>query len=464
MIFSLTRKTLLISFFSLALLNGVLYLTLTPPWQAPDEPTHFEHVRILRDRPGYFSPRPDFALQREIIISLDDHNYWHYVGVEEPVSLPETFLEAPFLSAAPSQIGKNPPFYYLIAALVLKLFPGRTLEAELYCLRGLSLFFSLLTVWMVFTCARRIFPGDFLFSLTCAGFVAFLPQFMVIGTSVSPDPLINLLGAIAIYLVIRVHKTGLSRSGILLIGLLYLGGMMVSYKFLLLVPPLFTVWLIQLFFRGRKTFSWLRFFIWFFLIIIFLILGFSWLVWFFPEIARIFIFRINTFYSIISRYLLGKTFFPKGYWPWFNRELFKSFWLKFGWLKFELAPAFYLVLKIATGISLVGVLFLFVKWLFKKSELKPGQWESVLTLFIYAIFVLGGYYAFWGLKRASTTTQGRHLFLVMPAWSILFVLGWSGLFPARWRNGICICLLLGFIGLDIASLFGYLIPAFHFLE
>ncbi len=442
--------------------NGVGYIAVIPPWQSPDEPTHFEYARILADGAPFHSPRPDPDRQREIILSLDRHGYWEYVGKTPPRPLPESFTTSPFLSRAPSQIGKNPPLYYLVASLVLRVLPAPSLEGELYRLRLLSLVFSLLTVLLVYLIAREVSAAAFWFPLASVAFAAFLPQFMVIGTSVSPDPMINLFGAAVIYLVVLCQRYGLNRPRFALLLLLFAGGLLVSYKFLILIPALLGSAFIYLLLRSRRSPSARagKLLVVCGVAVVLSVLAYCGLVWTFPAITRLFIVRLRLLYSTVSGYLLGRTFFPPGYWPWFNNELFKSFWLKYGWLKFELPSAFYLLWKVAAGIALAGIAFFLLRWLLGKSRLDlPGR-TSLLTLLFYAAIALGTYYAFWGLRGTNTTTQGRHLFLVIPAWAVLFTRGWVELFPARWERSISIGLILGFILLDLISLFGYIAPMF----
>ncbi|MCX6348168.1 MAG: DUF2142 domain-containing protein, partial [Candidatus Aureabacteria bacterium] len=209
----------------------VFSLAVIPPWQSPDEPTHFEFAALLARDGLSLHPRPDPALQEEIIVSLDRYEFWRFAGIPRPQPLPRTFISSPFLCQAPTQIGKNPPGYYLLAAFVLKLCPRETLIGEMYWLRGLNAIFAFLTVGAVFLCARKVFRGGFYPALAAAGFVAALPQFAVIGTSVSPDPLTNLLGAVFIYGALASPDPRAPRRGSLLFIVLLLG-LLTSYKFL----------------------------------------------------------------------------------------------------------------------------------------------------------------------------------------------------------------------------------------
>ena len=41
----------------------LLYIVLIPPWQIPDEPTHFEYIHVLsRENNPFVSVEPDFEL------------------------------------------------------------------------------------------------------------------------------------------------------------------------------------------------------------------------------------------------------------------------------------------------------------------------------------------------------------------------------------------------------------------
>ena len=443
-----------------ALAVGIAYIIIIPPWQSPDEPTHFEYAQVLADGAPAWNPSPSPELQEKIISSLDRHGYWGYVGVERPPVLPTIFRETPFLAAAPSQIGKNPPLYYWIASRVLIISPQLPLEGRLYRLRALSLFFSLLTIACVWLCAREIFGASSPLCFAAAGATAFLPQFLVIGTSISPDPLVNLLGAAVIWLVIRIQKTGLRSGKMVLLLFLHGFGLLVNYKFLILIPALGGAWFIHYLMKGREYLPVKRLVLWLFPLALVILLGYSLLVWHAPAIARVFIVRVNIFYTTIRSFLTEGTPVPDGYWHWFNNELFKTFWLKYGWLRFALAPIYYSVFKLISVAALAGIVFFLATCLAGRSRTGTGTRESVLTLLLYAAVTIGAYYLFWGFQVATATTQGRHLFLVIPAWTILFVFGWCRLFPSRWETSICVVILTFFLAVSVLSLFRYILPTF----
>ena len=43
----------LVAILATYLVAGTLYATLTPPWQAPDEPAHYNYIRYLTTQSGF---------------------------------------------------------------------------------------------------------------------------------------------------------------------------------------------------------------------------------------------------------------------------------------------------------------------------------------------------------------------------------------------------------------------------
>ena len=55
----------------LALARGLLYVAVIPPWQAPDEPWHFEYARLIADKGRLVTARDlSVPLQQAIIKSM----------------------------------------------------------------------------------------------------------------------------------------------------------------------------------------------------------------------------------------------------------------------------------------------------------------------------------------------------------------------------------------------------------
>lgn len=62
-----SRLGLLAAILLVGLIHGLLYVFLMPPWQHYDEPTHFEYVWLIANRPGL--PKPgdyDRDMRRQV--------------------------------------------------------------------------------------------------------------------------------------------------------------------------------------------------------------------------------------------------------------------------------------------------------------------------------------------------------------------------------------------------------------
>src|SRR5262245_53978851 len=108
---ALTAHRLLLGLLGYYLVFGLLASLFIPPWQAPDEPAHFEYVRNLQLGVEGESP----AVQRPIIASFYTFYFWQYVGKTPPKDVPES-LTAPSLRLI-RQTFKTPLYYWLAAAV-----------------------------------------------------------------------------------------------------------------------------------------------------------------------------------------------------------------------------------------------------------------------------------------------------------------------------------------------------------
>jgi hypothetical protein len=129
----------------LALLHGLLYLAIVPPWQHYDEPTHFEYARLIalwHRQPGV--NEVDLATNREIADSMYRFRFWR------PGVSPDLF------GAKPPNIGFNekvhPPLYYAVAAVPLRWLRYSAIESQLYAART----FAVLLYALLVVCGWRI--------------------------------------------------------------------------------------------------------------------------------------------------------------------------------------------------------------------------------------------------------------------------------------------------------------------
>lgn len=114
-------------------LHGLLYVFLVPPWQHYDEPGHFEYAWLLANRATVAAGDYDQGLRREVAASMIEHDFFEGMGWQPNLLLPS---EPVWIGVSQSN---NPPFYYQLAALPLRLLAGSDITLQLYAARLVSL-------------------------------------------------------------------------------------------------------------------------------------------------------------------------------------------------------------------------------------------------------------------------------------------------------------------------------------
>jgi len=168
---------------ALTLLHSLLYLALLPPWQTPDEPTVFEYAALV----GQLGRVPtnadrDLALERRITDSLMRQRFFEYLIGHPPPTPPNNLEEARASFFMPRQVGSDPPLYFALTALLLKLTGARAVEQQLLALRLLSVLTTTATVLCGYAAARELLPRARGFALAVALGMALQPM------SSSPTP------------------------------------------------------------------------------------------------------------------------------------------------------------------------------------------------------------------------------------------------------------------------------------
>src|SRR2546427_1558896 len=161
-----------------------------PPWQNLAEPIHFAKIRALAlfDTP---SDSQYSAVQSEVLASMAEHGWWRAYSEAVPDPVPRTFAEVPthLGDATTARL----TFYYVAAARYCRVLGLENLFAQFFACRVASLLLMLGTMLFVVRGAREWFDENTAY--VASAIVALLPQFALVGISVSPDPLVFALGA-----------------------------------------------------------------------------------------------------------------------------------------------------------------------------------------------------------------------------------------------------------------------------
>ena len=128
-----SEYAILIAILLLALVNGLLFIFILPPWQHYDEPNHFEYIWLLADR-GELPDRGDYdtGMRREVARSMLEHGFFDEIPLQ-----PNLEDEKPWIGHY-SQFDE-PPLYYLLASLPSSLLPVDDVTSQLYLARLISL-------------------------------------------------------------------------------------------------------------------------------------------------------------------------------------------------------------------------------------------------------------------------------------------------------------------------------------
>ena len=126
-----------------ALLHGLLYIFIVPPWQHYDEPNHFEYVWLVAFRPGLPQPGEyDQAMRRDVAISMIEQGFFNDLEYKPDLDPP---VDTPTWIGQYQQL-TEPPLYYILASVPISLFKFDDINTQLYATRFVSLLFLLIII------------------------------------------------------------------------------------------------------------------------------------------------------------------------------------------------------------------------------------------------------------------------------------------------------------------------------
>jgi 4-amino-4-deoxy-L-arabinose transferase-like glycosyltransferase len=231
----------------IALLNAAIWGIVVPPFQVPDEISHFGYAQYLAEtgKPPpqgptvQYSPQENVALGALFFASVVGRVEMR--GIMTPAE--DRGLRAQ-LAAGPSPVGtggvssvtNQPPLYYALEAIPYWLSPSHEILARLQLMRLLSALMAAFTVLFVFMFLRELLPGSPWAWTVGAVAVAFQPTFDFIAAGVQGDNLLFLASAATFYTLARAYRRGLTPWGGAAIGLATVAGVLGKLTFVAFVP------------------------------------------------------------------------------------------------------------------------------------------------------------------------------------------------------------------------------------
>ncbi|NLF00805.1 MAG: DUF2142 domain-containing protein [Anaerolineales bacterium] len=217
----------------LTVFRGLLYSSITPPWQAPDEHAHFEYAALvgeLKRVPTLDDLSPE--LQRRITQSMFDYEHWRLIQREQWLSAPDGFINQSGITVAPPthtvdnrylyypQVGSDPPLYYVFPAVVGILLKDANTALQLYAMRLVTVAMYVLLVGVTAWASRRLFRDQVPVAMASTALVALLPTLTHIGSVVHNDVLAALLATALLGVVVVILQSGLTLGSAALVAVL----------------------------------------------------------------------------------------------------------------------------------------------------------------------------------------------------------------------------------------------------
>jgi 4-amino-4-deoxy-L-arabinose transferase-like glycosyltransferase len=423
---------------------GVAYSLATPIFEKPDEMWHFAYIKRLVDGQGY----PD---------------------------APQAISDD-----APSQESSQPPLYYTLAALVMRVFapdtsdlhtrlthnpafPFEAREAQndnknvfvhavsdtfpfegtaraVQLARLVALCFGALTVYATYRLALEIFPDRSALAVLTAAFIAFLPQFIFISSAASNDSTAAAWCAVVLWFTVRVMRQGFSVLRVIVLGLA-LGLAALSKVSALGLWPIAV--LAVAVFRTEQQPKFLTRLVW-------------------AAGAALIALALTGPWFLRSAVVFGDALGTTTHlaMPWARSEALplsialnqvpgtlNSWWLSLGWGNI-IAPAWiYVVLDLAMLLGLMGAGY----WLIVNRQQRLELW-GLLILLAWLVLIVVAFVRWIQLLDAAL---GRLLFPAISAAAILIVVGWYA-----FLRRFAVLPILGMLALSIVALPLWLTPAY----
>ena len=177
--FNSSQKTLIL-LISLVIVRGLIYISIVPPWLAPDEPAHFEAIRLIGQK-GLLPTQEIYLttpMHPEMPVSFERFRIWEISSLTPPSAPHEPlfiYYYPPTSSGSVVFADNYPLIYHFLLAPLSALSEPLNVVQQLYLLRFVSLFFTTLITIAAWLFTRTIFPGSTIYAIAASSFIIFLP-------------------------------------------------------------------------------------------------------------------------------------------------------------------------------------------------------------------------------------------------------------------------------------------------
>lgn len=419
------------------LVLAISYAVLTPPWETPDEPAHYQYVVQLAER---WRPPSDPMIRqrdrfcRDYAYISSNYEWYHPAFGYLPLSVAYKILKAVAPHSLPATLPPFNPFFCSDPFANPNLFhletssPIETWRHQwgFLILRIFSSLWGLPVIFAAYRVGQLL--GSERLAIVASCWIAFLPQFAFISASVRNDTASNAIGALLFLLIadIMLFPEPTRRKRLIVITGLVLGtGMLTKLTFAYLIP----VALLVTIFASPKSNS---------LIeqtkAALCIIGFS------LGVVTLYYLGYSEAQAAFSYTRAQMKITPHSlsvnYWKPFFPMLIDLFFARFGWANI-LIPGWWI--KIAFGIWLSGA-FLSIYHAVRLLKYRKNLPEARLTL-VFALSLLLALAAVIRYNFSHFQPQGRFLFPALVSWAHLGTWGILKSLPERARRPVSLAIV-----------------------
>jgi hypothetical protein len=231
-----------------AVLNAFAWAGITPPFQVPDESSHFAYVKQLADNHA----RPTshaFSFSSEEFSALENLNEGND-GILPPTGSISSQAQQRKLEHALAVAGElppegsvaagvatsEPPLYYLLETIPYKVGSSGNLLTRLELMRLFSALFAGITAMFAFLFVRETLPATPRAWIAGGLSVALAPLLGFMSGSVNPDSLLFAVSAVVFWALARAFRRGLTYRRAAAIGAVTAIGLLTKLNFAGLFP------------------------------------------------------------------------------------------------------------------------------------------------------------------------------------------------------------------------------------
>lgn len=420
-------------------------MAIVPIWHTPDEQIHFAQVTFVSEKwrnptgteldysaeidlsTAYLGTQRDKFGNNQFthhpLYKIEYGNTYQGKNEAEITLLANTSARTTFVKKESS---RYPLIYYYPAAIVLKLLPFGDIFTRVMAVRILNLGLFLVTVYIYWKWAKKIFNDKPLFSWALTILIGFQPMYIFSNIGVTSDSLGNLVFAAYIYfLTVMVQEDARPMNLFWFLTITFLAPL-VKPQFFITIPISLLFLTGYLIYNLRQK-SWKP-------ILVTGILG---------VIISFFFLKTNlgpttVFNNLKNNFSLSSLL--KYTWeyslPHTYKEVLPWYFGVFKWLGVTYSRTVHRIINRFLIFALIGFGIWFVRSLIGKRKAENFKLILILgslALFFYSALAVYDWLS-WSMTGYQLGIQGRYLFPAIGIHMLLMLIGWQQLWPQKYKS------------------------------